>query len=86
MEKKNFIDVFKFQISNFKFWNLYGLMIIQISCNFIIIWIVHQRPSNFHVIYNGSNLTVFDRLSNNYEIDNLVLRHTYVDAKQNLPS
>jgi hypothetical protein len=30
--------------------------------------IVHQRPSNFHAIYNGSNLTVFDGLSNDNEI------------------
>jgi hypothetical protein len=30
--------------------------------------IVHQRPSNFHIIYNGSNLTVFDGLSNDNEI------------------
>jgi hypothetical protein len=30
--------------------------------------IVHQRPSNFHVIYNSSNLTVFDGLSNDNEI------------------
>jgi hypothetical protein len=30
--------------------------------------IVHQRPSNFHAIYNGSNLTVFDKLSNDNEI------------------
>jgi hypothetical protein len=25
--------------------------------------IVHQRPSNFHIIYNDFNLTVFDGLS-----------------------
>jgi hypothetical protein len=30
--------------------------------------IVHQRPSNFHIICNGSNLTVFDGLSNDNEI------------------
>jgi hypothetical protein len=30
--------------------------------------IVHQRPSNFHAICNGSNLTVFDGLSNYNEI------------------
>jgi hypothetical protein len=30
--------------------------------------IVHQRPSNFHAIYNGFNLTVFDGLSNDNEI------------------
>jgi hypothetical protein len=29
--------------------------------------IVHQRLSNFHVIYNDSNLTVFDGLSNDNE-------------------
>jgi hypothetical protein len=26
--------------------------------------IVHQRPSNFYIIYNGSNLTIFDGQSN----------------------
>jgi hypothetical protein len=30
--------------------------------------IVHQKPSNFHVIYNGFNLTVLDGLSNDNEI------------------
>jgi hypothetical protein len=30
--------------------------------------IVHQRPSKFHAICNGSNLMVFDRLSNDNEI------------------
>jgi hypothetical protein len=30
--------------------------------------IVYQRPSNFYIIYNGSNLTVFDELSNDNEI------------------
>jgi hypothetical protein len=29
---------------------------------------VHQRPSNFHIIYNGSKLTVFDGLSNDNKI------------------
>jgi hypothetical protein len=27
-----------------------------------------SKPLNFHVIYNGSNLTVFDELSNDNEI------------------
>jgi hypothetical protein len=31
--------------------------------------IVYQRPSNFHVIYNGFNLMVFDELSNDKEIE-----------------
>jgi hypothetical protein len=31
--------------------------------------IVHQRLSNFHIIYNGSNLMVFDGLSNDNEIE-----------------
>jgi hypothetical protein len=31
--------------------------------------IVHQRPSNFHVIYNDYNLTVFDRLLNDNDIE-----------------
>jgi hypothetical protein len=43
----------------------FRLMVIKISRNFLI---VHQRSSNFHVIYNGFNLTVFDGLSNNNEI------------------
>jgi hypothetical protein len=30
--------------------------------------IVHQRPSNFHAICNGFNLTVFNGLSNDNEI------------------
>jgi hypothetical protein len=30
--------------------------------------IVHQRPSIFYAIYNGSNLTIFDGLSNDNEI------------------
>jgi hypothetical protein len=30
--------------------------------------IIHQRSSNFHIIYNGFNLTVFDGLSNDNEI------------------
>jgi hypothetical protein len=30
--------------------------------------IVHQRPSNFQIICNGSNLMVFDGLSNDNEI------------------
>jgi hypothetical protein len=30
--------------------------------------IVHQRPSNFHIICNGSNLTVFDELLNDNKI------------------
>jgi hypothetical protein len=53
-EKKKLVDVFfYFKIdghSNFMQFH-YRLM-------------VHQRLSNFHAIYNGSNLTVFDGLSN----------------------
>jgi hypothetical protein len=30
--------------------------------------IVHQRPSNFYSIYNDSDLTIFDGLSNDNEI------------------
>jgi hypothetical protein len=30
--------------------------------------IVHQRLSNFHIIYNGFNLTVFDGLSNDKKL------------------
>jgi hypothetical protein len=30
--------------------------------------IVHQRSLNFHIICNGSNLMVFDGLSNDNEI------------------
>jgi hypothetical protein len=30
--------------------------------------IVHQRPSNFYIICNGSKLMVFDGLSNDNEI------------------
>jgi hypothetical protein len=29
---------------------------------------VHQKSLNFHIIYNGSNLTVFDGLTNDNEI------------------
>jgi hypothetical protein len=29
--------------------------------------VVHQRPSNFHIIYNDSNLMIFDGLSNDNE-------------------
>jgi hypothetical protein len=31
--------------------------------------IVYQRPLNFHTIYNDFNLTIFDELSNNNEIE-----------------
>jgi hypothetical protein len=30
--------------------------------------IVHQKPSNFHIMYNGFKLTVFDGLSNDNKI------------------
>jgi hypothetical protein len=30
--------------------------------------IVHQRPSKLYIIYNGSNLTIFDGLPNDNEI------------------
>jgi hypothetical protein len=30
--------------------------------------LVHQRSSNFHIIYNGFNLMIFDGLSNDNEI------------------
>jgi DAD family len=56
--KKKFIDVF------------FYLYIIGHS-NFIQFHyrlIVHQRPSNFHIIYNGFKLTVFDELSNDNEM------------------
>jgi hypothetical protein len=56
--EKKFIDVF------FYLW-------IESYSNFIQFYyhlIVHQRLSNFYAIYNGSNLTVFDGLSNYTEI------------------
>jgi hypothetical protein len=30
--------------------------------------IVHQKSLNFHIIYNGFNLIIFDGLSNDNEI------------------
>jgi hypothetical protein len=56
--EKKFIDVFFYWIeghSNFMQFHYY--------------LIVQQRPSNFYVICNGYNLTVFDGLSNNNEIE-----------------
>jgi DAD family len=56
--RKKFIDVF------FYLW-------IDVHSNFMQFHyrlIVHQRPSNFHIIYNGYNSTVFDALSNDNEI------------------
>jgi hypothetical protein len=56
--RKKFIDVF------FYLW-------IDGRSNFMQFHyrlIVHQRPLNFHIIYNGSKLTIFDRLSNDNEI------------------
>jgi hypothetical protein len=58
MENK-FIDVF------FYFWIDIGHLNFM---KFHYRLIVRQRPSNFHIICNGSNLTVFDGLSNNNEI------------------
>jgi hypothetical protein len=43
--------------------------------------IVHQRPSNFHVIYNGYNLTVLDGLSNDNEIIQNLNDHQSIDGK-----
>jgi hypothetical protein len=45
--------------------------------------IVHQRPPNFHVIYNGFNLTVFDGLSNDNEIIRNLIDHQSKDIKKN---
>jgi hypothetical protein len=56
--KKKIIDVF------FYLW-------ISSHSNFMqfnYCLIVHQRPSIFYLICNGSNLTVFDGLSNDNEI------------------
>jgi hypothetical protein len=39
--------------------------------------IVHQRPSNFHVICNDFNLTVFDRLSNDNKITQNLNDHQF---------
>jgi hypothetical protein len=44
--------------------------------------IVHQRPPNFHVIYNGFNLTVFDGLSNDNEIIRNLIDHQSKDIKK----
>jgi hypothetical protein len=56
--RKKFIDVFLYLwidgYSNF----------IQFHYRLI----VHQTPSNFHIICNGYNLMVFDGLSNDNEI------------------
>jgi hypothetical protein len=38
---------------------------MQFHCRLII----HQISSNFHIIYNGSNLMVFDGLSNDNKIE-----------------
>jgi hypothetical protein len=38
---------------------------------------VHQRASNFHAIYNGSNLTVFDGLLNDNEITSNLNDHQF---------
>jgi hypothetical protein len=57
--KNIFIDVF------FYLWIDGYLNFMQFHYRLI----VHQRPSNFHIICNGSNLTVFDGLSNDNEID-----------------
>jgi hypothetical protein len=38
------------------------------SLKFYVISLSFDSPSNFHTIYNGSNLTVFDGLSNDNEI------------------
>jgi hypothetical protein len=57
-KKKKFIDMF------FYLW-------IDCHSNFMQFHyrlIVHQRPSIFYAIYNGSNLTIFDGLSNDNEI------------------
>jgi hypothetical protein len=43
------------------YYSTYGLMVIQIFYNFIIV--------NFHAICNGSKLTVFDGLLNDNEIE-----------------
>jgi hypothetical protein len=56
--RKKFIDVF------FYLWINGNSNSIQFYYHLI----VHQRPSNFHIICNGSNLTVFDGLSNDNEI------------------
>jgi hypothetical protein len=53
------------------FINVYLYLYIDGHLNFMqfhYCLIVHQRPSIFHAIYNSSNLTVFDGLSNNNEI------------------
>jgi hypothetical protein len=71
----NFEPLNKYKI-NFKngkkFINVLFYLQIDDYSNFMKFYyyclIVHQRPSNFHVIYNGSNLTVFDGLSNDNEI------------------
>jgi hypothetical protein len=57
MEKK-IIDVF------FYIWIDEHLNLMQFHYRLI----VHQRPSIFHKICNGFNLTVFDELSNDNEI------------------
>jgi hypothetical protein len=52
---------------NFFFIDVLFYLCIEVHSNFMQFHyrlIVHQRPSNFYVIYNGSNLTVFDGLSN----------------------
>jgi Zn/Cd-binding protein ZinT len=56
------------------------LFYLEIDChsNFIQFHyhlIIQQRSSNFHVIYNGSNLTIFDRLSSDIEIQSNLNDH-----------
>jgi hypothetical protein len=45
---------------------------------------VHQKPSNFYEIYNGSNLMVFDGLSNDNEIAWNFNDHQFQDIKTHL--
>jgi hypothetical protein len=56
---------------NLKMKKNYGCVLLSLdwwSIQFHYRLIVHQRPSIFYVIYNDSNLTVFDGLSNDNEV------------------
>jgi hypothetical protein len=59
--RKKFIDVF------FYLWIDGHSNFMQFHYR-LVAFKIHQTPSNFHAIYNGSNLTVFDGLSNDNEI------------------
>jgi hypothetical protein len=53
------------------FIDMFFYFLIDGHSNFMQLYyhlLVHQRQSNFHIIYNGFNLMIFDGLSNDNEI------------------